>query len=506
MKPNILLVTADQWRGDCLSAVGHPTVQTPNVDALAAEGVLFRRHFAAASPCSPARAAIYTGLLQMNNRVCTNGSPLDRRFDNLALAARRTGYDPTLFGYTDVSLDPRGVDIHDPQSTSYEGVLPGFTVRQSLPEHEKQWLSWLRARGHADALDRAVHIPDVMTHPDATSAPPQYSKDETQTAFMAGEFLRWQSEQDAPWFAHVSFLRPHPPFGVPEPYNTMFAPSEGPAYARAPSRIEEAQIHPLVAFGMANQKKSSFIYGAEGPVSDWSEADIDIIRAVYYGMIAEVDAQLGRIFDTLRERGDWNNTIVVFTSDHGEMMGDHWAFGKGGFHDGSYHVPLVIRDPSATARGVQVDAFTSAVDLMPTLCARLGVTPANHVDGRSLLPFLDAETPANWRDAAFWEFDFRDIEHGQQESHFGLPSNACNLAVVRDEAFKYVHFAGLPPLLFDLAGDPTELRNLAEEPAYLRTRLDYAERLLSLRARHLDQTLAYTTLTEQGPLTAPRGV
>ena len=207
MKPNILLVTADQWRGDCLSALGHPTVQTPNVDALAAEGVLFRRHFAAAAPCSPARAAIYTGLLQMNNRVCTNGSPLDRRFDNLALAARRTGYDPTLFGYTDVSLDPRGVDIHDPQSTSYEGVLPGFTVRQSLPEHEKQWLSWLRARGHADALDRAVHIPAGMTHPDATSAPPQYSKDETQTAFMAGEFLRWQSEQDAPWFAHVSFLR-----------------------------------------------------------------------------------------------------------------------------------------------------------------------------------------------------------------------------------------------------------------------------------------------------------
>ena len=131
MKPNILLITADQWRGDCLSAIGHPTVRTPNVDALAREGVLFRRHYAGTAPCSPARATLYTGLYQANHRVCQNGSPLDARFDNLALAARRAGYDPTLFGYTDVSPDPRVVDPQDPVLTSYEGVLPGFTVGRS---------------------------------------------------------------------------------------------------------------------------------------------------------------------------------------------------------------------------------------------------------------------------------------------------------------------------------------------------------------------------------------
>ncbi len=116
-------------------------------------------------------------------------------------------------------------------------------------------------------------------------------------------------------------------------------------------------------------------------------------------------------------------------------------------------------------------------------------------------PFIDHGDADEWRDAAFWEFDFRDIAHGEAESHFGLKSNQCNLAVIRDQRFKYVHFAGLPPLLFDLKADPMELNNLAPDPAYAQTRLEYAEKLLSLRARHLDQTLAYTELTERGPVT-----
>jgi arylsulfatase A-like enzyme len=221
-RPNVLLITADQWRGDCLSALGHPAVRTPNIDALAAEGVLFRRHYAGTAPCSPARATLYTGLYQMNNRVCRNGSPLDARFDNLALAARRGGYEPTLFGYTDTAPDPRNLNVNDPHLTTYEGVLPGFTARQLLPEHEKQWLSWLRARGHAEATSRDIHIP-LGAKPGAISnGEPAYSKDETQTAFLVGEFERWLGEQAAPWFAHVSLLRPHPPFSVPAPYNTMF--------------------------------------------------------------------------------------------------------------------------------------------------------------------------------------------------------------------------------------------------------------------------------------------
>src|SRR5262245_37854639 len=207
-RPNLLLITCDQWRGDCLSAAGHPVVKTPNADALAAEGVLFRRHYAGAAPCSPARACIYTGLYQMTNRVCRNGTPLDARHGNIALYARRLGYEPTLFGYTDTALDPRRLNARDPQLTSYEGVLPGFTARQLLPEHQKQWLSWLAARGiDVKAGSPEIHRP-VGSGKVVTSAPPIYSKDETPAAFIAGEFIRWLSEQDAPWFAHLSFISP----------------------------------------------------------------------------------------------------------------------------------------------------------------------------------------------------------------------------------------------------------------------------------------------------------
>ncbi|NTF43864.1 phosphonate monoester hydrolase [Rhizobium sp. AC27/96] len=498
---NVLLISADQWRGDCLSAVGHDCVKTPNVDALAREGVLFRRHYAGAAPCSPARATLYTGLYQMNNRVCRNGSPLDARFDNLALAARRAGYDPTLFGYTDTAPDPRSKDLSDPHLTTYEGVLPGFTARQLLPEHEKQWLSWLRSRGHADAFSRDIHIPVGAAPGEISNNAPAYSKDETQTAFMTGEFIRWLGEQDAPWFAHVSFLRPHPPFSVPGPYNRMFSAADGPAFARAADRQTEMSAHPLLAFALPQIGKGGFMYGGEGSIADWSAEDLSAIRAIYYGMISEVDAQLGRIWQALKDAGAWDDTLIIFTSDHAEMMGDHWMLGKGGFYDASYHVPLVIRDPGLpAARGGEVEHFTSSADIFPTLCDRLGITPENHVDGESLLPFIGGSAPDSWRDAAFWEFDFRDIANESPERHFGLKSNACNLAVIRDERFKYVHFAGLPPVLFDLEKDPMELSNVADDSAYMATRLTYAEKLLSLRAEHLDQTLAYTELTEEGPV------
>ncbi|WP_168878798.1 alkaline phosphatase family protein [Rhizobium sp. P28RR-XV] len=500
-RSNVLLISADQWRGDCLSAVGHECVRTPNVDALAQEGVLFRRHYAGAAPCSPARATLYTGLYQMNHRVCRNGSPLDARFDNVALAARRAGYDPTLFGYTDTAPDPRGRDPHDPHLTTYEGVLPGFTARQLLPEHEKQWLSWLRSRGHADAVSRDIHIPVGAAPGEISSNAPAYSKDDTQTAFLAGEFIRWLGEQDQPWFAHVSLLRPHPPFSVPEPYNRMFSADDGPAFARAADREAEMASHPLLSFGLPLIDKGGFIHGGSGSISEWASEDFSAIRAIYYGMIAEVDAQLGRIWQALKDAGVWDDTLIIFTSDHAEMMGDHWMLGKGGYFDGSYHVPLVIRDPAQPGtHGRQVEHFTSAADIFPSLCDCLGIAPANHVDGESLVPFLSGYEPGNWRDAAFWEFDFRDIADSIPERHFGLRSNACNLAVIRDERFKYVHCAGLPPLLFDRAKDPAELSNVADDGAYLAIRLAYAEKLLSLRARHLDQTLAYTELAEKGPV------
>ncbi len=506
-RPNVLLITCDQWRGDCLSAAGHPAVRTPNADALAAEGVLFKRHYGGAAPCSPARACLYTGLYQMNNRVCRNGTPLDARHGNIALHARGLGYDPTLFGYTDVSLDPRMLAPGDPRLRSYEGVLPGFTVRQLLPEHQKPWLSWLKARGlDTTAGSPGIHRPVDERHGHRNGAvgngPPVYSKDETPAAFIAGEFIRWLGEQerDTPWFAHLSFISPHPPFIVPAPYNTMYDPAEGSAFRRAESWQAEAARHPYLAYDLSRQDRGKFLPGTSGKVHDWSDDDFRRIRAIYYGMISEVDAQLGRIWQAIKAADAWDDTIVVLTSDHAEMMGDHFMLGKGGFFDGSYHIPLIVRDPRhGKTGGTCVDHFTEAVDILPTLLDLLGEAPPPHLDGASLKPFMEAKQPRGWRDAAHWEFDFRSIGDGRAERHFGITSRQCNLAVIRTEKFKYVHFGGgLPPLLYDLEKDPCELNDVAGDPAYLSVRLEFAERLLAWRAEHLDQSLALAELTDDG--------
>ena len=149
MPRNVLLITVDQWRGDCLSSVGHPVVKTPSLDALAAGGVLFANHWANAAPCGPSRACLYTGMYMQNHRSVMNGTPLDARFTNVALEARRVGYDPVLFGYTDTSVDPRTVPAGDPRTMTYEGILPGFSaiVHDSAGEGGVQWGKWLAEHG-----------------------------------------------------------------------------------------------------------------------------------------------------------------------------------------------------------------------------------------------------------------------------------------------------------------------------------------------------------------------
>jgi len=482
-RPNILLITADQWRGDCLGTIGHPVVKTPNLDAFAETATVFEQHYAATAPCSPARASLYTGLYQMNHRVVWNGAPLDDRFDNIARAARRAGYAPTLFGYTDTSPDPRLHHPDDPALKTYEGVLPGFEVRQALPEDDKPWLSWLAARGHdPESLARIHHVAPEDGELISRSSP-RYSKEETQTTFLTDAFLSWLGEQNAyrPWMAHVSFLRPHPPIVVPEPYNTLYDAEDGPDFAGAATPREEVALHPLIAALQDYQHASSHVPGLEKHVRDLTRHDLKRLRALYWGMISEVDAQLGRIFEALSE-----DTIVIFTSDHAEMMGDHWMLGKGGFYRESYHIPLIIRLPGG-ARANRVSAFTSATDIFPTLIDLLDLEPEHAPDGASLKLFLSGETPLSWRDAALWEFDYRQLLK-KWPGHFPQNAGEASPALISrlGPDWQYVHFSAMESLLLANSGQPPE-DQAAEQPAVTLANLDA---LLSTRMRHNDETLA----------------
>jgi len=188
---NVLFITVDQWRGDCLSALGHPVLETPSLDALAGRGVLFANHWANAAPCGPSRACLYTGTYLHRNRSVLNGTPLDARFTNVALLARQAGYDPVLFGYTDTSVDPRTVAADDPRLFTYEGVLPGFRVaiRDPWEEGSPAWGAWLSAQGldvPADPHALYEPIPDFPGADDhgSTWAPTRFPAELSQTTFV----------------------------------------------------------------------------------------------------------------------------------------------------------------------------------------------------------------------------------------------------------------------------------------------------------------------------------
>jgi arylsulfatase A-like enzyme len=230
------------------------------------------------------------------------------------------------------------------------------------------------------------------------------------------------------------------------------------------------------------------------------------MRACYYGMINEVDDAVGRLIAHLKETGEYDSTLIVFTCDHGEMGGDHYTWGKELYFDPSFHIPLIIRDPRREAdagRGRQVDEFTESVDIMPTILDWLGLEAPVECDGSSLLPFIEGETPETWRREAHVELDFRttpNLGGFDAETALGLAPDECQLAILRGRKWKYVHFTALPPLLFDLESDPDEMDNLAEDPAYAGLVRDCAQRLLSKRMRHAERTLTNLHLWREGVL------
>ncbi len=251
-RKNVLLIIADQWRGDTLGCLSHPLVKTPNLDQLAEEGVLFGNHFAQAVPCGPSRASLFTGLYAMNHRSVNNGTPLNSRFTNIALEVRKSGYEPTLFGYTDTSADPRELNASDPLLKTYEGLIPGMTSGVTLTDNKRAWIAELISRGYCKSLNEDTVYDPVKKYTKAekhgvTFSPAIYSEEDSSTAFLTDELLKWLSvREDENWFAHISFLHPHPPWIAPEPYNSMYDPNDVMMPVRRAHLNQECEQHPLL--------------------------------------------------------------------------------------------------------------------------------------------------------------------------------------------------------------------------------------------------------------------
>lgn len=255
----------------------------------------------------------------------------------------------------------------------------------------------------------------------------------------------------------------------------------------------------MMAHWLARQQRGNYFQGASGTVQPLTHDEIALARRAYYGLIAEVDDAIGQILATLAQTGQAEDTLVVFTADHGEQLGDHGLFSKLGWFDQSYHLPLIVADPASTsAHGRQVDAFTEAVDLMPTILDWLGIAVPRACDGVTLTPWLCGETPAAWRDAVHFEYDLRGGWPDPRRSPLGIEVDAAAMCAMRTAAWKYVHFAALPPVLYDLRQDPHETRNVASDSAYAPLLSDAAGRMLSWRMRHADRTLTHLCATQAG--------
>lgn len=470
---NVLLITLDQFRGDCLGAAGHPVVRTPNLDRLAGQGVRLARHYSQAAPCAPGRACLYTGMYQMNHRVVANGTPLDDRFDNVARIARRAGYEPTLFGYTDQTVDLRLVtDPDDPRLRTYEGVLPGFTCALDLSAPNEQWTTWLSATGHGPR----------RTFLDALATEPERPAEHSLSAYLTDHLLDWIDDQPGPWFAHASYLRPHPPYAAAGHWADAYRADE----VDLPIAMA-AERHPL----------HEFVLQVPEVAAPTDEAALRDLRRQYYGMIGEVDHQLGRLWDALERSGAWHDTLVIVTADHGELLGDHGLIQKLGWFESSYHIVGIVRDPRHPGgHGTTIDRFTENVDLLPTVCEAIGAPVPAACDGLPLTPFLRGEEPPWWRTAAHWEYDWRDVALAfgdAPEWPWDRRLERRNLAVTRTTAAAYVQFGDGSHLAFDLATDPT-WRTALTDPAAV---LALAQEQLVWRSRHLDRTLTGALVTDR---------
>ena len=486
-RPNVLLIVIDQFRADLLDGALAEIAKLQNLSSLMDESCVFRRHFSVVSPCGPSRVSLFTAQYAMNHRAVRNGTPLRHDTPNLARGMRDAGYDPLLFGYTDVAQDPRHLDPDDPRLTSYEELLDGFTevVRQRQETDDEAWRNHLRRKGYDVPEGNALYVPDG----DGIDAPARYRAEDSDTAFLTDRFLEHMSGAAQGWCATLTYIRPHPPFVAPAPFNSLYDPSRIPP----PQKTEDNSLHPFVAALRAARPASGTVEGF--PDLDDEPETVNRLRAIYLGLAAEVDHHVGRVIDWLKSSGQWDDTILVVTSDHGEMLGDFGLWGKGTFHAAAFHVPLLVRVPGQSPR--RIEQMTESIDVAPTLLDYIGVAIPDAMNGTSLRSLI--ETGQGGKAVTFSEHDFGDPVKGSSlQVALGLSARESSFAVLRTDTHSLVHFAGaLPQIVFDMTSTG-EARDVSALPSGEAICLDLSRKMLCHRMVNPESTFANTMVVDGG--------
>ncbi len=488
---NVLWIMADQLRWDYLSCYGATHIETPNLDWLASRGVRFNRAYVQSPICGPSRMSYYTGRYVRSHGSTWNGFPLRVGEPTLGEHLREIGVKCTLVGKTHMTPDLEGMKRLgiEPEGTIGARVSEcGFEVfvrddgtnHSDYPSrHAEDYDRYLREHG-MDGDNPWEEWANTAICPDGEmlsgwvleNAPfaARVPKEHSETAWLTTrgiEFMEGQGDQ--PWLCHLSYIKPHWPYLAPAPYNDMFSAADLPPVNR--SDDERRSDHPLMQAWMDMRVSKNF-----------SRDEVrNLVAPVYMGLIRELDDNLGRLFAHLRECGRLDDTMIVFCSDHGDNMGDHWMGEKDLFYDCSARVPLIIYDPRREAdatRGTTVDQLVEGVDLTPTFVEFFGGLPKpNIIEGLSLQSLLHGQEPP-WRDFCVSEYDYatRDARRA-----VGVDQGDARMTMIFDGRWKYVHVEEMRSLLFDLESDPDELVDLGGEPAF-------AGQVERLRGLHFEWT------------------
>ncbi|MEE4187562.1 MAG: sulfatase-like hydrolase/transferase, partial [Roseobacter sp.] len=412
MRPrkNVLLIVIDQLRADCVFGGLADHLELSNLRALMADAVTFEKHYSVINPCGPSRASLLTGQYGMNHRSVRNGTPLRHDTPNVATEMRKAGYLPLLFGYTDTAQDPRRYPLNDPALRTYEHPMTGFQeVVEMRFETSRPWRSHLKKQGYqfdtyADVFQPVSPTGDTPQIND----PALYRREDSDTAFLTDRFLdEMPAHGDTDWFAHLTYIRPHPPFVAPAPFNAMYDPRAIPLPVRRESVQAEAAVHPFFGPALEHRSVADSVVGF--PDLAPTDENTQALRAIYMGLVSEVDLHIGRVIQFLKDSDQYDNTLVIVTSDHGEMLGDHHSWGKMTSYDAAYHTPLIIRQPGNEDRaGTRVSQPVETIDVTPTILDWVGQSIPNSMDGRSLLRLLRGSVPDDWRTYTFSELDFAE--------------------------------------------------------------------------------------------------
>ncbi len=425
-QPNILLITSDQQRGDWLRVAGHPLIQTPHIDHLADEGVTFTRGYSECPVCIPARYVMMTGLHPETMQLRANKNVPMPIADTLPYLLGRAGYQTQSVGKLHFTPQ-RACYGFDNTIVCEAGRMPGGD----------DYHRWLQTTPYA-GQERMHGLGNNMVQSRRSLVPESHHV----TTWTVSESLNYLDRRDPtrPFFLYTSFTKPHSPFDPPAPFDTMYDPDQVPdPYA--------TDIDPLALPPSLRGLPQTYGWDRLSP------AEVRRIRAHYMGEISHVDAQIGRLLGGLAWRGLLENTLVIFTADHGDMMGDRGLFFKTTFYEGSMRVPYIMSLPRrwrSRATGCVVDAPVGLMDLLPTILEAAGVEDTRPRDGVSLLGFGRGEAPFERRVVhSVYGSTEQDVRH-------------C----VTDGVTKFIwNRRGGMEEMYRPADDPGETRNLAADPA-----------------------------------------